>query len=415
MAASAFTNPDQRWSAPGHTFTIEYPIGLLDAIRAEAVDGLYRLRHGGIEIGGVLFGTKTATGVRIHRFRPFQIEYSRGPFFVLSERDESSFDELLKTAETDQELSGLVPIGWYHSHTRTGVRLSEQDLAFYHRRFPEAWQIALVLRPTQLGPAEVGFFFREENGAVHHDSSYNAFTIGPLTMTQARVPRLEVAPTPIKPPTWTEPEKASRGNWLWLVTAILLAGLGLGILTGAIHFSGFTGSRATLNLRATDSGGDVRIVWDPTAEPLVDAGSASILVLDGDKRVETPLSAEMLQGGKLVYRRESRDVEIRLRVNGSGGNPVQELTRLTGLPAVPPAAPERYAADRPKQLKPKWTPSKKRTLARVHRTRKAEAKPALQPPNDEPRQPWVKRALRPLNPVALWRRIRGSDDVPAAR
>jgi len=204
---------------------------------------------------------------------------------------------------------------------------------------------------------------------------------------------------------------------MWLVTAIVLAGLGLAVLTGAIHISGLIGSHATLNLRATDSGGAVRIEWDPTAEPLVDAGNASLLVLDGDKRVETPLNPEMVRAGKIDYRRRSSDLEIRLRVNGPDGNPVQELTRLTGLPAITPPAPERYAADRSEAPKPKWTPAKKRTTAKLHRRpSRAEAEPAPQPVVDAPQRPWLQRAhLWPPNPVALWRRIRKSDGTTTAR
>jgi proteasome lid subunit RPN8/RPN11 len=412
MATSIFPRLNEAcWSAPGHSFTIDYPIGLLDAIRAEAVDGLYRLRHGGIEIGGVLFGSRTETGVRILKYRPLQTEYAQGPFFLLSEKDESSLEEMLKTTETDPELSGLVPVGWYHSHTRTGVSLSEQDLALYNRRFPEPWQIALVLRPTHLGPAEVGFFFREANGVVHCESSHNAFTMNPRTVPQAAAPpRLEVARTPIRAPVAAEPEKPKKGSWMWLATAIVLAGLGLAVLTDAIHISGLTGSHSTLNLRATDSDGAVRIEWDPTAEPLVEAGSASLLVLDGDQRLETPLSREMLQTGKLDYRRHSPDVEIRLRVNGPGANPVQELTRLTGLPAVPTPAPERYAADRSKALKPAWTPTKKRTVAKSRRPVKAETEPAPQALVDPPRRSGLQRARR-LLPPQLWRRSPKPDEV----
>ena len=47
------------WSAIGHPISIEYQVILLEEIRADAVNGLHLLRHGGIEVGGVLFGTKS--------------------------------------------------------------------------------------------------------------------------------------------------------------------------------------------------------------------------------------------------------------------------------------------------------------------------------------------------------------------
>jgi hypothetical protein len=224
-------------------------------------------------------------------------------------------------------------------------------------------------------------------------------------------PPREVVLPPLKAPAFAEPEKAQGGNWMWLVAAIVLAGLGLGVLTGSIHISGLTGSREALNLRATDSNGAVRIEWDPTAEPIVEATGGALLVLDGDKKVETPLSRQRLEEGNMVYRRQSSDVEIRLRVDGSGKQPVQEMALLVGLPAVSTPAPQQYAADRPKPVKPRPAAAKKRAVVSAH-ARKLEP----QSKADPPRRSWVQRMrLKKLNPVAAWRRIRKTDETSTAR
>ena len=36
-------------------------------------------------------------------------------------------------------------MGWYHSHTRSEIFLSDADLEIHNRYFPEPWQVALVL------------------------------------------------------------------------------------------------------------------------------------------------------------------------------------------------------------------------------------------------------------------------------
>src|SRR5262249_21274330 len=130
------SNQLANWSVEGHDFTIAYSIELLDAIRNEAVDGLHRLRHRGIEVGGVLFGLRTENGVSILKYRKFESEYAQGPGFLLSESDEVALEKLIEEARDDEELSDLEPVGWYHSHTRSGVCLSPEDLDLYHRRFP---------------------------------------------------------------------------------------------------------------------------------------------------------------------------------------------------------------------------------------------------------------------------------------
>ena len=60
MAASVSWRPKdggvETWIAGSGEKAIEYPIALLEEIRAEAVRGSFQLRRGGIEIGGVLFG-----------------------------------------------------------------------------------------------------------------------------------------------------------------------------------------------------------------------------------------------------------------------------------------------------------------------------------------------------------------------
>ena len=134
-------------------------------------------------------------------------------------------------------------------------------------------------------------------------------------------------------------------EWLWRLGVGALALVGIsGVVAGLFHIAGPTGDRPTLNLLAADHGGEVRIQWDPSAAPIVSARKASLLILDGDQKLETTLSPELLHNGSMVYERKSSDVEIRLRVNGADADPVQELTRLTGLPAAPASSPESYEA-----------------------------------------------------------------------
>ena len=50
-----------------------------------------------------------------------------GPGFVLPEKDERRLAQLITGAETDPDLNGLEALGWYHSHIRSRIFLSERD------------------------------------------------------------------------------------------------------------------------------------------------------------------------------------------------------------------------------------------------------------------------------------------------
>jgi hypothetical protein len=117
----------------------------------------------------------------------------------------------------------------------------------------------------------------------------------------------------------------------------LLIAITLGILALAAGFrlTGLSSGRPTLNLVATDHAGQVHIQWDRLARPVLASDKATLLILDGDDKIETSLSPELLHSGNMVYNRKSPNVEIRLRVFGADNDPIQELTRLTGLPTAP--------------------------------------------------------------------------------
>src|SRR5262245_50122928 len=144
MAAASQSGPYDfsSWSASGYPLVIDYSRRVLDEIRAETVAGLNSLRHGGVEVGGVLFGVQDGDRIQIIAWRALPCEYANGPNFHLSQRDEDALETLIAGSQADPDLSGLEPVGWYHSHTRTGVLLSESDMAVYHRHFPKSWQIA---------------------------------------------------------------------------------------------------------------------------------------------------------------------------------------------------------------------------------------------------------------------------------
>lgn len=172
-AATGFS----RWNAGPLDFTIDYSNAVMEEIRMRAAEGYQRLRHGGVEVGGVLFGTHRESGIRVQALRAISCDYANGPRFVLSQLDELALDDLLRASVSDPELAGLEPLGWFHSHTREEICLSQADVQLFDRFFPQSWQVALVVRPANLAPTRAGFFYREAEGSMRTSSSYCEFQL----------------------------------------------------------------------------------------------------------------------------------------------------------------------------------------------------------------------------------------------
>jgi proteasome lid subunit RPN8/RPN11 len=154
------------WQVPGCPFRVVYSRAVMEELRRAASDAFQRLAYGGFEIGGVLFGVADAASVKVLAHRALACEYAFGPSLMLSDDDLRRLEDLLSAPETDSSLCGMQPVGWYQSHTRSGILLSEKDIRVFEQYFPKLRQIALVLRPHETGPVRAGFFFRGSDGSV---------------------------------------------------------------------------------------------------------------------------------------------------------------------------------------------------------------------------------------------------------
>jgi proteasome lid subunit RPN8/RPN11 len=387
----AETEPDYGvWSIQGLPVRVEYFLPVLEEISAIAVDGLYRFRHGGVEIGGVLFGTAQRGVVRIMAFRALDCEHAFGPRFVLSERDREAMRQLLELPRTEPSLAGLLPVGWYHSHTRSGIALSPRDIEIYNRFFPEHWQVALCLRPEAFGPARAGFFVRERNGDIRAEASYEEFSVRPRRRAGTRpqpqeVPaepaperflqpesppdaaadELAAAPPPDLPaPTFgglaphdekrapappsapdtaeseaadfsfpsfatAEPRRERSRKWIWILLALAFTlAAGAGLEAWYRHFA----RPQPLSLWVADVGGQLLIEWDRTAGPIRNARGATLDITDGKEHLEIQMDSDRLREGSVDYVRRAEIVDVRLIVRESRGRETKESIRFIGQP-----------------------------------------------------------------------------------
>jgi proteasome lid subunit RPN8/RPN11 len=164
------------WRIPQCPFLMECSVDAIEQIRLE-VESARNLPGGERETGGVLFGIHEPGRIRILACKPLPCEHAMGPGFVLSENDEKQLAQLILAPATDAGLNGLQALGWYHSHIRSKIFLSERDMQIHSRYFDAPYQVALVVHPRSGGPVRAGFFFREASGEMRTESSYEEFTI----------------------------------------------------------------------------------------------------------------------------------------------------------------------------------------------------------------------------------------------
>jgi proteasome lid subunit RPN8/RPN11 len=352
------------WPVPECPFTIEYSPRVLDDIRLTVVDAFFSLPRGGAEIGGILLGGYGGTKVTITGFLALECEHALGPSFTLSPRDEAQLSDLLGSPECRRR--GCQPVGWYHSHTRSEIFLSDTDLEIYNRYFPEPWQVALLLKPHTFLPTRAGFFFREPDGTLRAASSYREFALEPLPM------RPPAASPPLKGPARTVQPQGdetaeiaaaeatvdsggdgtpvpkfllTNGENSWRKFKRLLAvaiGLAIGCIAfqtrdlwlfpaiSLIHASPAIGPGA-LGLNAVEIQGQMQIRWNPHASKVRNASSGLLEILDGSAIPRgVMLDADHLLSGVFSYARQSERVDVTLDLQQPDGKKIREATTFLG-------------------------------------------------------------------------------------
>lgn len=193
------------WRNPQFPFLMECSSAVLEHIRREVESGR-NSPNAERETGGVLFGIREPGRIRILASKSLPCEHALGPGFVLSAKDEKRLAQLIAAPASDPELNGLEALGWYHSHIRSRIFLSERDLQVHSRYFGAPYQIALVIHPRSDRPARGGFFFREASGEMRTESSYEEFAIeAPPAAPERKQPVSEPARVHRRTPSPAEP------------------------------------------------------------------------------------------------------------------------------------------------------------------------------------------------------------------
>lgn len=364
------------WSVAESPITIEYSLVVIEELRHAVAEGFQRLSRGGIEVGGILYGIRQERTLRILAMRPIACEHARGPAFLLSDKDRKGLNEQLTADAQDSHLEGLVSLGWFLSHTRSEITLSDSDLELYSIFFPAPWQVTLVVRPGRGGSMRAGFFVREADGTVKNECSYLEFNFperstglverapsprGERVQGERRMnampkfdgPRPEAfqsaagggavaavrrempAPQEIAAPTFGQPQyfpsPPPKRKWPWLVGwAVLVL---LAVVFGLRYWM-FRPAIEPISLAVVEREGQLRIEWNHASRPVNAAVRGTLVINDGSNTQTFALSPRELTAGGYTYERKTGDVEVRMSVEDAEGGKVQEASRFLGQPPV---------------------------------------------------------------------------------
>ena len=137
------------WSVAGAGIDVLVDLALVDLLRAACTSSTD-------EIGGILLGHFDGKYTIVTNFEAVESEHRRGTAYTLSKRDESRLGARLEARRRNE---AEVPVGFFRSHLRPGLFLDEGDNNTICSFFPNANQVALLVRPAADRTAVGGFFF----------------------------------------------------------------------------------------------------------------------------------------------------------------------------------------------------------------------------------------------------------------
>jgi protein TonB len=181
------------WEVPQKPVAVRLAFDLIDRMETEVIENFRSLTSRGSEIGGVLLGSVIPGSplvVVVQDYETISCDYSRGPLYRLSDADLGRFERVIE----QHSGAGNTPVaGYFRAHSRKGLSLDADDLAFLDARFRSPHHIALLVRPFATKTSVGGLFIRED-GVFHGESSYLEFPFRSAQLTAS---------------LWTPPEAAA--------------------------------------------------------------------------------------------------------------------------------------------------------------------------------------------------------------
>lgn len=348
------------WEVADKPVSIHLDFNVLDRLAMDIMRGFGAVPKRGAEVGGLLLGSIEHDGdktiVRIEDFHAVPCDHLKGPSYLLTEKDEARFRDAAQRVHNAGE-AGQQLVGYYRSHTRDGLGLSDEDVQLFEKYLGEASQIVLLVRPFATRTSTGAFFF-QENGGFRRESSYQEFPFkrrelgggasAPIRNFPTDATTVESIPDDQPAPDLREwvrnrsaenraervrPERqrsqpqtaapappTAKTRWVWIPLSFvfLIVGVVVGFQTSLMLQRGeierLAAAQLTMGLTAKTEGGKVVVRWDRNSNIIQNAASGTLRILDGDFSKMVNLDTRQLQNGSVIYMSADNKVAFRLEV-----------------------------------------------------------------------------------------------------
>ncbi len=139
------------WSASDRAVRIIAAKSLLEELRAAAYRARFGNRRAGVEIGGVLYGRRSAAGMELQGWAPIDCGCSYGPSFRLTGREQGTLACLLDGLKGELAAQDFEVLGWFVSRIGGERVPAEFDSELHMRFFSTPGSLLCVLQPRREG------------------------------------------------------------------------------------------------------------------------------------------------------------------------------------------------------------------------------------------------------------------------
>jgi len=361
------------WQVPGKPISVHLSHQVIDRILLDAVRGLGSIPRRGAEIGGLLLGTAQRGEklvVKIEDHCPVPCEHSFGPSYVLTEEEKRAFEAALESWQPSPSRA-IYAVGYYRSHTRDSLGMTEEDLWLFSTYFADPTKVALVIKPRATGSSVAGFFFWEK-GEIRSQSTYLEFPFDRRELEATEDPPAAAAveagdseqpgertsgvseeiplpsfltasqPDPKEGGAW----KSRWGSW-WvqipIILVLVLLGGWLGIQGGRYLKQQVPQAPSedpyALGLSVAEYGDNLHLTWNREAPAIRSARRGLLIIGDGDQSRVLEMDWNQLQNGSVMYRRVTGPVRFRLEVHLRQNRVLSESWEAP-IPQQPPSSPQ---------------------------------------------------------------------------
>ncbi|MFN0104239.1 MAG: hypothetical protein ACKV2U_19410 [Bryobacteraceae bacterium] len=312
----------------------------------------------------MLIGKSQPTGVHIEGYVPVLAD-DTGSHFVQSKFGRRDLRNYI--GELNHLAGRVSVVGYFRNDLGKGIRLFEEDLAFFREYFSDPSNVFLVVRPGVAPHSAAGFFFWQ-NDRIFSTFSLLEFAFDERTRAPAAEPVpsrngsvvsrvMAPAETPPVEPIAKKPVRNPAFSWLRVI------GAGLAITSGLVlaayllrpivrkpiipetSGSGMASQFLKTGLSVSGAGKDVNLVWNRQAAIVAAARVGMLTIKDGELQREVPLTPDQLRSGEFKFKLHGDTVEITFEVFAHDGRVARENVTLISNPGAPSTTLTRAAPD----------------------------------------------------------------------